>query len=73
MLIEAGTTRILLDSGFAAREVESRLRQIGVEPDSIDAILVTHEHQDHIRGVGAYARRYRLPVWMTAGTNRQNR
>ncbi|MCP3671135.1 MAG: MBL fold metallo-hydrolase [Gammaproteobacteria bacterium] len=73
MLIEAGATRILLDSGFAAREVESRLGQIGVEPDSIDAIVVTHEHQDHIRGVGAYARRYRLPVWITAGTNRQNR
>jgi len=73
MLIEAGNTRILLDSGFAAREVEFRLGQIGVGPDSIDAIVVTHEHQDHIKGVGAYARRYRLPVWMTAGTRRQDR
>jgi len=73
MLIEAGSTRVLLDSGFAAREVELRLRKIGVEPDSIDAIVVTHEHQDHIRGVGAYARRYQLPVWMTAGTNSQDR
>lgn len=73
MLIEAGSTRVLLDNGFAAREVESRLGQIGVEPDTIDAIVVTHEHQDHIKGVGAYARRYRLPVWMTAGTHRQNR
>jgi len=73
MLIEAGSTRVLLDNGFAAREVECRLEQIGVEPDSIDAIVVTHEHQDHIKGVGAYARRYSLPVWMTSGTNRQNR
>ncbi len=73
MLIETGSTRVLLDSGFAAREVESRLGKIGVEPDSIDAIVVTHEHQDHIKGVGAYARRYRLPVWMTAGTHRQDR
>jgi phosphoribosyl 1,2-cyclic phosphodiesterase len=72
-LIEAGDTRVLLDNGFAAREVESRLRQLGVEPDSIQAILVTHEHHDHIKGVGAYARRYNLPVWMTSGTHRQER
>lgn len=72
-LIEAGDTRILLDNGFAAREVESRLRRLGVEPDSIAAIVVTHEHQDHIKGVGALARRYKLPVWMTAGTQRENR
>ncbi len=72
-LIEAGDTRVLLDNGFAAREVEARLRQLGIEPDSIQAIVVTHEHQDHIKGVGAYARRYNLPVWMTAGTCRQGR
>ncbi len=72
-LVEAGDTRILLDNGFAAKEVESRLRQIGVEPDTIQAIVVSHEHQDHIKGVGAYARRYNLPVWMTSGTHRQNR
>ena len=72
-LVEAGDTRILLDNGFAAKEVEARLQQIGVEPDSIQAIVVTHEHHDHIKGVGAYARRYNLPVWMTAGTHRQDR
>ncbi len=72
-LIEAGATRILLDNGFAAKEVESRLRQLMVEPDSIQAIVVTHEHHDHIKGVGAYARRYNLPVWMTSGTHRQER
>lgn len=72
-LIEADDTRILLDNGFAACEVESRLRQLGAEPDSITAIVVTHEHQDHIKGVGAFARRYRLPVWMTVGTHRENR
>jgi phosphoribosyl 1,2-cyclic phosphodiesterase len=72
-LIEAGGTRVLLDSGFAAREVERRLALLGVEASSLDAILVTHEHQDHIRGVGALARRYQLPVWMTSGTNRCDR
>lgn len=72
-LIEVGQTRLLLDNGFAARETELRLAALEVEPDSIDAILVTHEHQDHIRGVGAFSRRYRLPVYMTHGTHRQNR
>jgi len=72
-LIEVEGTRILLDSGFAAREVERRLTQIGVDADTIEAIVVTHEHQDHIRGVGAMARRYQIPVWMTPGTHSQNR
>jgi phosphoribosyl 1,2-cyclic phosphodiesterase len=72
-LVEGTDTRLLLDCGFAAREVEARLDQLGVAPDTLDAILVTHEHQDHIKGVGALARRYRLPVWMTPGTHRQGR
>lgn len=72
-LIEHAGTRLLLDCGFAARETERRLRQLQVEPDTLDAILVTHEHQDHIRGVGPLARRYRLPVWITHGTYRRER
>ncbi len=72
-VIEAEDTRILLDCGFAARELEQRLTRLGLEPEALDAILVTHEHQDHIRGVGALARRYGLPVWMTQGTYRQAR
>ncbi|OOZ36694.1 MBL fold metallo-hydrolase [Solemya velesiana gill symbiont] len=72
-LIESASCRLLLDCGFAAREVEGRLEQLGVAPDTLDAILVTHEHQDHIRGVGAMARRYSLPVWLTYGTHRKER
>ena len=72
-LIEAAGTRLLLDCGFAARELEQRLARLEVAPDSLDAILVTHEHQDHIRGVGAVARRYGLPVWLTHGTRRSGR
>ena len=72
-LIEASSTRLLLDCGFAAREVEQRLAALGVDPTTLDAILVTHEHQDHIRGVGPLARRYRIPVWTTRGTCRSGR
>jgi len=67
-LIESRGTRLLLDCGFTAREAEKRLASAGVEPDSIDAILVTHEPQDHIRGVGVLARRYGIPVWLTHGS-----
>ncbi len=72
-LIEAGGTRLLVDCGFSARETEQRLARLDVTADTLDAMLVTHEHGDHIRGVGAMARRYQLPVWMTGGTRRSHR
>jgi phosphoribosyl 1,2-cyclic phosphodiesterase len=68
-LIETRHVRVLVDCGFAAREIERRLERLQVEPSSLDAILVTHEHSDHIRGLRVLARRYRLPVWMTFGTH----
>lgn len=72
-LIETAETRLLLDCGFAARELERRLAQLELEADTLDGILVTHEHQDHVRGVGPLSRRYRLPVWLTHGTFRSGR
>ena len=69
-LIEHGHTRLLVDCGFSVRELEKRMLRMGVEPGTLSAILVTHEHNDHIGGVGALARKYRLPVWLTAGTQK---
>lgn len=71
-LVEAGRTRVLVDCGFSVREVERRLGRLGLEAGDLDAILVTHEHGDHIRGVGPLARRYRLSVRMTPGTARDH-
>ncbi len=70
-LIEGGDTRLLLDCGFALAELERRLATLDVALDTLSAVLVTHEHGDHLRGVGTLARRYDLPVWMTTGTRRQ--
>jgi phosphoribosyl 1,2-cyclic phosphodiesterase len=67
-LVEAGGTRVLIDCGFTLAETESRLARLGVEAGSLDAILVTHEHGDHLSGVGRLARKHRIPVWMTHGT-----
>ena len=67
-LVEAGATRVLVDCGFSCIETEKRLARLSLEPDDLSAILVTHEHGDHISGVARLSRRYQLPVWMTAGT-----
>jgi phosphoribosyl 1,2-cyclic phosphodiesterase len=68
LLVEAGATRLLIDCGFGIRDAIARLARIEVEPESIAAIIVTHEHSDHVGGVGAFAARYGTPVWLTFGT-----
>jgi phosphoribosyl 1,2-cyclic phosphodiesterase len=68
LLVEAGSTRLLVDCGFGIRETIARLGRLGVAPDSIAAIVVTHEHSDHVGGVGAFAARFGTPVWLTFGT-----
>ncbi len=67
-LVQAGTTSVLVDCGFAARELVARCADLGFDPAGLTAILVTHEHGDHMRGVGALARRFGVPVWMSHGT-----
>jgi phosphoribosyl 1,2-cyclic phosphodiesterase len=67
-VIEAGSTSVLVDCGFAARELAARCEVLEFDPGALSAILVTHEHGDHMRGVGAVARRFGIPVWMTHGT-----
>ncbi len=69
-LVEHGKTRLLVDCGFSMRELERRMARLGVEGSSISAILLTHEHNDHLGGAGALARKYKLPIWLTAGTAR---
>ena len=68
LVVEVGDTRVLIDCGFGVRDTVTRLCRLGIAPESISAILVTHEHADHIGGVAALATRYRIPVWLTFGT-----
>jgi len=72
-LVEHATTCVLLDCGFSVRETERRLARLGRSGDELSAIVVTHEHGDHINGVGALARKYGLAVWVTAGTQAVDR
>ena len=69
-LIQSDDLLLLIDCGFSLRETEKRLQRLGVFPHQIDAILVTHEHSDHIKGVSPLSRKFNLPVYMTAGTAR---
>lgn len=66
--VEAGGVAILIDAGFSGVEIERRLAGLGLAVESLAAILVSHEHGDHIRGVQALARRYRLPVLVSRAT-----
>ena len=59
---------LLVDLGFSLRNTEYRLGQLGVSPRQIKALLVSHEHGDHVRGVQAFARKFSVPVYMTPGT-----
>jgi phosphoribosyl 1,2-cyclic phosphodiesterase len=67
-LVVAGSSRVLLDAGLPVPLLERYLRQCGVAAAELDAIFVSHEHTDHLAGVGPLARRYRLPVFATPGT-----
>lgn len=67
-LIESGKTRVLVDCGFGLADSERRLQRLGCAPQSLTAILITHEHGDHANGVGKLSRRYDVPVYTTVGT-----
>lgn len=62
----------LVDCGFTVKETERRLARLGLAPSDISALAVTHEHGDHIKGVGPFARRHKTPVYMTSGTYHQS-
>lgn len=72
-LVEHGNTCLLVDCGFTLKETEQRLARLQRDAAALSAILITHEHADHARGVGALARKYAIPVWMTPGTRAATR
>ena len=68
LLVESGRTRVLLDCGFGPRELVIRLARLGVEPESIEAVLITHEHADHVGGAARCAARHGWTVYASHGT-----
>ena len=69
-VVTGGRTRILVDAGLSCRELLRRMKLAGEEPETLNAIVITHEHQDHINGLAVTARRLGIPVYFTEGTHR---
>ena len=69
-VIASRETRVLVDAGLSCRELLKRMALVDEDPSALDAILITHEHTDHVAGLSVLARRLRIPVYFTEGTHR---
>ncbi|MEM6986118.1 MAG: MBL fold metallo-hydrolase [Pseudomonadota bacterium] len=67
-LVRGGDTLLLVDCGFALRDIDARMASVGLSISDLSGVLISHEHGDHVRGLGPLLRKHRLPVWMTHGT-----
>ena len=68
MVVESGGRRLLVDAGFSCKELGRRMALRGIDPDSFDAMVITHEHGDHVRGARVFAKRHGVKVYATRGT-----
>ncbi len=66
--MQSDETRILIDAGLSCRETVKRLELIGVDPEELDALVLTHEHHDHIKGAGPIVRRFDIPLYLNSAT-----
>ena len=69
-VVECGGLRLMIDAGLSAKQLTVRLQQVGIDPASLDGILLTHEHGDHIRGLKVFLKQHRIPVFTTPSTAR---
>ncbi|MBI3794770.1 MAG: MBL fold metallo-hydrolase [Nitrospinae bacterium] len=67
-LAYSDSSAVLVDAGFSCREIEKRLKTASFSPDKINAILISHEHSDHIKGAALFSRKYGVPAYLTEGT-----
>lgn len=68
LLVETDNTKILIDAGESCKKISTALSSMEIEPSQIDAILVTHEHSDHIKGLGTFSKKYDIPVFANSKT-----
>lgn len=68
LLVETSNTKILIDVGESAKKISSALSSMEIEPSEIDAILITHEHSDHVKGLGTFSKKYDIPVYANSKT-----
>jgi len=68
IFVESGDTRVLVDAGFSGRDIERRLEALDCHPETINAVFITHEHGDHTRGMGIFARRWNTQLYLSQRT-----
>jgi len=68
VVLECGPHRLLIDAGFSCREIVKRMKRLEFDPSSLGGLVLTHEHNDHCRGAQRFAKKFKLPVYGTAGT-----
>ena len=61
-------THLLIDTGISKKRIEEGLHEIGIKGEELGGILITHEHSDHIQGLGVFSRKYEIPIYATRGT-----
>ncbi len=68
LFIETNNTRLLVDAGVSSKKIENALLDMNIEPSTLDGILVTHEHTDHVQGLGTFSNKFNLPVFVNQET-----
>jgi phosphoribosyl 1,2-cyclic phosphodiesterase len=67
------TEAVLVDAGISCREIEKRMGRLGLKPENVRALFITHEHSDHIRGVEVFSRKFKIPVFISKGTHQNSK
>ena len=68
LFVESENTKLLVDAGVSSKKIEEALANLEIDPTSIDGILITHEHSDHVQGLGTFAKKFNLPVFVNEKT-----
>ena len=68
LFVQSDNTNLLIDCGVSAKKVETALNGLNIDPKSIDGILITHEHSDHVQGLGVFAKKFNVPVFVNSKT-----
>ncbi len=68
LFVESENTKLLVDAGVSSKKIETALTNLDIDPNTIDGILITHEHSDHVQGLGTFAKKFNLPVYVNQKT-----
>ena len=68
LFVESENTKLLVDAGVSSKKIETALANLKIDPSSINGILITHEHSDHVQGLGTFAKKFNLPVYVNQKT-----